>query len=97
LSELGQQQESAPYSVAGAIALVYPDSDTQSRERANSRWYLGIDFASSGLSATLLDSASRQLYPIYWEAPQAEGSEKSAIFPLLRYLRKQPQGAQGLR
>ena len=41
---------------------------------------MGIDFASSGLSATLLDRASRQLYPIYWEASQAEGSEKSAIF-----------------
>jgi hypothetical protein len=81
LSELAQQQqESAPYSVAGAIAPAYPESDTQSRERPNSRWYLGIDFASSGLSATLLDREEGQLHPIYWEAPQAEGSEKSASF-----------------
>ncbi|MBD0312733.1 MAG: hypothetical protein ICV86_07540, partial [Microcoleus sp. T3-bin5] len=41
---------------------------------------MGIDFASSGLSATLLDRATRQLYPIYWEASQAENSDKSAIF-----------------
>ena len=81
MSELAQQQqESAPYSVAGTIAPAFPDSDTQSRERPNYRWYLGIDFASSGLSATLLDRASSQLYPIYWEASEAHGSEKSAIF-----------------
>ncbi|MEG4203732.1 hypothetical protein QUA20_07355 [Microcoleus sp. Pol7_A1] len=34
---------------------------------------MGIDFASSGLSAALLDRTSGQLHPIYWEAPQAEG------------------------
>jgi hypothetical protein len=81
LSELAQQQqESAPYSVAGAIAPVYPDSNTQSRERPNSRWYLGIDFASSGLSATLLDRAAGSCTRFTGKHPQAEGSEKSAIF-----------------
>ncbi|MEG4577647.1 hypothetical protein QUA56_34025 [Microcoleus sp. N3A4] len=33
---------------------------------------MGIDFASSGLSAALLDRATGQLHQIYWEAPQAE-------------------------
>jgi hypothetical protein len=41
---------------------------------------LGIDFGSSGLSAALLDRASGQLHPIYWETPQAEGSAASASF-----------------
>ncbi|MEG4964080.1 MULTISPECIES: hypothetical protein [unclassified Microcoleus] len=81
MSELAaQQQESALYSVAGAIAPAFPDSDTQSRERPNSRWYLGIDFGSSGLSAALVDRASRQLHPIYWEASQAEGSAAGGSF-----------------
>jgi len=73
-SEFGvpQQQESAPHSVSGAIA--------PSRERPNSRWYLGIDFGSSGLSAALLDRTSGQLHPIYWETAQAEGSAAGASF-----------------
>jgi hypothetical protein len=36
---------------------------------------LGIDFGSSGFSATLLDRASGQLYPIYWEAKHSEASQ----------------------
>jgi len=71
-----QQQESAPHSVAGAIAPSLP----QSHNRPNSRWYLGIDFGSSGLSAALVDRTSRQLHPIYWETPQAEVFTASASF-----------------
>jgi hypothetical protein len=41
---------------------------------------LGIDFGSSGLSAALLDRASGQLHPIYWETSQAEVSAASASF-----------------
>jgi hypothetical protein len=41
---------------------------------------LGIDFGSSGLSAALLDRASGQLHPIYWETPQAQGSVANASF-----------------
>jgi len=41
---------------------------------------LGIDFGSCGLSAALLDRASGQLYPIYWETPQAEVAAASASF-----------------
>ena len=97
MSEWAQQQEPAPYSVAGAIAPVYPDSNTQSRERPNSRWYLGIDFGSTGLSATLLDRQEDQLHPIYWEAPQAEGSEKGAIFriPSVAVLAETAPGSPG--
>ena len=67
-----QQQESAAYSVSGAIA--------NSQNHRNSRWYLGIDFGSCGLSAALLDRTSRQLHPIYWETPQAESSAAGASF-----------------
>ncbi|MDP8932831.1 MAG: hypothetical protein M3N42_01435, partial [Cyanobacteriota bacterium] len=81
LSELAaQQQESAAHSAAGAIAPAFPDSDTQSRQRRNYSWYLGIDFGSSGLSAALLDRASGQLHPIYWEASQAESSAVGPSF-----------------
>ncbi|NQE33189.1 hypothetical protein [Microcoleus asticus] len=67
-----QQQDSAGHSAAGAIA--------PSPERRNYSWYLGIDFGSSGLSAALLDRTSGQLHPIYWEAPQAEGSAAGPSF-----------------
>ena len=71
-----QQQEWARHSVSGAIAPTL----SQSPKRPNSRWYLGIDFGSSGLSAALLDRTSGQLHPIYWETPQAEASTASASF-----------------
>ncbi|MCC3473466.1 MULTISPECIES: hypothetical protein [unclassified Microcoleus] len=73
---VGQQQESALHSVPGAIA----PSSSQSQKRPNSLWYLGLDFGSSGLSAALLDRASGQLHPIYWETAQAEVSAASASF-----------------
>ncbi|WP_293341618.1 hypothetical protein [Microcoleus sp. CAWBG58] len=73
---VGQQQESALHSVPGAIA----PSSSPSQKRPNSRWYLGLDFGSSGLSAALLDRASGQLHPIYWETAQAEVSAASASF-----------------
>lgn len=41
---------------------------------------MGIDFGSCGLSAALLDRASGQLHPIYWETPQAEVAAASASF-----------------
>lgn len=47
------------------------DSPTDSREGRHSNWYLGIDFGSTGLSAALADRASRQVYPIFWQARQA--------------------------
>jgi hypothetical protein len=71
-----QQQESALHSVPGAIA----PSSSPSQKRPNSRWYLGLDFGSSGLSAALLDREEGQLHPIYWETAQAEVSAASASF-----------------
>jgi len=82
LGEFPTQQESAAHSVSGAIG----SSCGESQNRRNHRWYLGIDFGSSGLSATLLDRASHQLHPIYWEAtehskaPQDKGFAASASF-----------------
>ena len=82
MGEFATQQESATHSVAGAIASSFPES----QNRRNSRWYLGIDFGSGGLSAALLDRTSGQLHPIYWEAsehskaPQAKGFAASASF-----------------
>ncbi len=83
MGEFATQQESATHSVAGALAQpskrIAP-SLPESHNRPNSRWYLGIDFGSCGLSAALLDRTSGQLHPIYWEAPQAESSAASASF-----------------
>lgn len=82
MGEFATQQESASYSVSGAIASKFPES----HNRRNSRWYLGIDFGSCGLSAALLDRTSGQLHPIYWEAsehskaPQAKGFAAIASF-----------------
>ena len=82
MGEFATKQESAAHSVSGAIASKFPES----HNRPNSRWYLGIDFASSGLSATLLDRTSGELHPIYWEASehskaqQADGFAASASF-----------------
>ncbi len=88
MGEFRTQQESATHSVAGALAQpskrIAP-SLPESHNRPNSRWYLGIDFGSCGLSAALLDRTSGQLHPIYWEAtqhsePQAEAWAAGASF-----------------
>lgn len=42
---------------------------------------MGIDFGSSGLSAALLDRASGQLYPIYWEAKHSEAAQAGSCEP----------------
>ncbi|MFS8118985.1 MAG: hypothetical protein ACMG55_10905, partial [Microcoleus sp.] len=66
MGEFPTQQESAAHSVSGAIG----SSLGESQNRRNPRWYLGIDFGSTGLSAALLDRTSHQLHPIYWEATE---------------------------
>ncbi|MCU0541950.1 MAG: hypothetical protein MUE44_07120 [Oscillatoriaceae cyanobacterium Prado104] len=69
-----------------AIAPGFPESETQSGKGWHSNWYLGVDFGTTGLSAALLDRASGQLYPIFWEPKQhsetseSEVSEPEAIF-----------------
>ena len=73
-TEIGKAKEQ--HSVTGAIA---PPLGT-SHNRSRSSWYLGIDFGSSGLSATLIDRASGELHPIYWEAPQAECAAADTLF-----------------
>ena len=90
---LQQQQESAANSVAGAIASKFP----QSHNRPNSRWYLGIDFGSCGLSAALLDRTCSELHPIYWEASLAQGSENGASFriPSAAVLEETAPGSPG--
>jgi len=84
-----QQQDSAGHSAADTIA--------PSPEGRNSSWYLGIDFASSGLSATLLDRTSGQLHPIYWEASQAEAraADASCRIPSAAVLVQTAPGSPG--
>ncbi|AFZ07379.1 hypothetical protein Osc7112_2982 [Oscillatoria nigro-viridis PCC 7112] len=84
-----QQQEAAGHSAADAIA--------PSPEGRNSSWYLGIDFASSGLSAALLDRTSGQLHPIYWEASQAEARapDASCRIPSAAVLAQTAPGSPG--
>lgn len=62
-------------------------SPTHSQKRPISNWYLGIDFGTSGLSAALLDRASRQLYPIYWEVRQAKEAPQDADSDVCRSFR----------
>ncbi|MFB2972988.1 hypothetical protein ACE1CD_28845 [Aerosakkonema sp. BLCC-F183] len=45
-------------------------------------WYLGIDFGTTGLSATLLNRLTRQIYPIAWSpAGHSETSEQTFRLP----------------
>lgn len=78
-----------------AIAPGFPSEETRSGKGANSNWYLGVDFGTTGLSAALLDRASGQLYPICWEPKQ--DSEAGAIFrmPSAAVLRDRQQPAGG--
>jgi hypothetical protein len=78
-----------------SIAPGFPDSETRSGKGSNSRWYLGVDFGTTGLSAALLDRASGQLYPICWKPKQ--DSEAGAIFrmPSAAVLRDRQQPAGG--
>ncbi|OUL34421.1 hypothetical protein [Nostoc sp. 106C] len=39
-----------------------------------SRWYLGIDLGTTGISATLLNSSTFVVYPIYWSAENQAGA-----------------------
>ncbi|MGL5063728.1 MAG: hypothetical protein ACRC62_27395, partial [Microcoleus sp.] len=61
------------------IAPGFPNSKTKSRKGANSGWYLGIDFGTTGLSAALLDRPSGRLYPIFWESQPDAASPQSGV------------------
>ncbi|NJR25724.1 MAG: hypothetical protein HC786_28215 [Richelia sp. CSU_2_1] len=78
-----------------SIAPGFPNSETRSGKGSNSRWYLGVDFGTTGLSAALLDRASGRLYPICWKPKQ--DSEAGAIFrmPSAAVLRDRQQPASG--
>ncbi|BAY20296.1 hypothetical protein NIES2100_00370 [Calothrix sp. NIES-2100] len=39
-----------------------------------SRWYLGIDLGTTGISAALLNSSTFVVYPIYWSAENQAGA-----------------------
>ena len=46
-----------------------------------SRWYLGLDIGTTGLSAALWDRQNHKVYPIYWQGEE-EGCNPSNPFPL---------------
>ncbi len=38
------------------------------KDASESVWYLGIDFGTTGISATLLNRSTATIYPLYWSA-----------------------------
>lgn len=40
------------------------------------RWFLGIDIGTTGISAVLLNQATCQLYPLYWQTHGADQAKK---------------------
>ncbi len=50
-------------------------------ENEFSRWYLGLDIGTTGLSAALWDRQNHKVYPIYWQGEE-EGCNPSNPFPL---------------
>jgi hypothetical protein len=50
--------------------LIVDSSESPQR----SDWFLGIDIGTTGISAVLLNQARCQLYPLYWQPMDAEGS-----------------------
>lgn len=50
-------------------------------------WYLGIDFGTTGLSATLMHRQSRKFYPVYWiETEHSNSPEPLFRLPAMVYL-----------
>nr|WP_242046939.1 hypothetical protein [Fischerella sp. FACHB-380] len=46
-------------------------------------WYLGIDIGTTGISATLLNRSTNEIYPLYWSTEnQAETVSKTRTFRL---------------
>lgn len=52
--------------------LAPPDSHDDS-PGTNSRWFLGLDIGTTGISAVLLDQATCLLYPLYWQTAETTG------------------------
>ena len=46
----------------------------------NAVWYLGIDFGSTGISATLLNRSTAEQYPIYWSNELPMVNPQSATY-----------------
>ncbi|MDZ8050776.1 MAG: hypothetical protein RMX68_020705 [Aulosira sp. ZfuVER01] len=55
-----------------AQGVNYPEISSQ--DILKSRWYLGIDLGTTGISATLLNSSTCVVYPIYWSAETQAGA-----------------------
>ncbi|MGB3510459.1 MAG: hypothetical protein WBA93_14730 [Microcoleaceae cyanobacterium] len=45
----------------------HPQNNNSESNQTISRWYLGIDFGTTGISAALLNCTSGKIYPIYWQ------------------------------
>ncbi|MCX7594219.1 MAG: hypothetical protein N2235_10730, partial [Fischerella sp.] len=55
----------------------------------DSVWYLGIDLGTTGISATLLNRSTAQVFPLYWSAenqPQANSKTQTFRLPAEVYL-----------
>jgi hypothetical protein len=63
--------DSANSSISPAQNLNHPES---AENILQSRWYLGIDLGTTGISATLLNSSTCVVYPIYWTAESQGGA-----------------------
>jgi hypothetical protein len=67
----------------------FTNSTEISIDTLNAIWYLGIDLGTTGISATLLNRSTTQVYPIYWLAekqPEDQSAKESFRLPAEVYL-----------
>ncbi|HEY9699694.1 MAG TPA: hypothetical protein V6D10_20710 [Trichocoleus sp.] len=48
----------------------------QTSPAVDAAWYLGIDIGTTGISAVLLNQATRHLYPVYWREQPIESANE---------------------
>ncbi len=61
--------------------LVNDDTENQ-RSPRDSVWYLGIDLGTTGISATLLNRSTNEVYPLYWSAENQPEANKALAYRL---------------
>nr|WP_199331153.1 hypothetical protein [Calothrix sp. FACHB-1219] len=74
-----KKEDTTPSTVNPSLSVA-PNANPPEVSSANSqesRWYLGIDLGTTGISAALLNSSTFVVYPIYWSAESQGG--KSAF------------------
>ncbi len=76
--DMAEEVQAAPIAVEPPI----PEDIPQVTE---ARWYLGLDFGTTGISAVLLNQATYHLYPLYWTSPISGLPERSEVPSELKF------------